>query len=610
MAASNQGDAMDVAGASQPAGVTMDEKPKENNDNTKDEERSPRLHTPSEANCNPPDSSPGQGPTSLSNGIFPTHIIGKNSPTHNSLALKALYGREGPPPPPSAPNRQDRNRAEPIGKPIEPNYTLHPIEQLPLSEKKRMKKKLDALIAEEVPRLDANPPHLPKAKRVARSAKSESSVWSQKMTAGYDSENEIDLEDNDHSMDESHPPPEKTSARKERRTTKRCNDVRNWQNGKNRNCTPYRINDDIEAATVRNLQEVVGKMQKLGYAVLMDFKEATDDPEGTLNPMTYNIFKPENAPTPAQAAFYKTPLASSRQPPVMETIFEGVMINQAHAQFLPQKPTVARPGTEIRSVMKYGLAGYKAYQKQCKGQADDIITGMFPAKGKRNKPNPAADPRNWVAEHNVVVGGVDHQHPHCDQGKAGSYQNDDIFPFVAVHGFGVNEFQMWLLPQKLKREYGFLYNFPKNAILFMRGDFIHAGACLQPARGHIHFFPHTAAGWDDDNPYWSKARFEAWIKDPPSYVIQDLRFAPFAYPKFSKRNAVGNQVITYPASLTADLITPVKRLKPVKKRKRTGKGKESSEDSGSDCDADLKADATAEIEKRKALVRRLHKQKY
>ena len=77
--------------------------------------------------------------------------------------------------------------------------------------------------------------------------------------------------------------------------------------------------------------------------------------------MTYNIFKPENAPTPAQAAFYKTPLASSRQPPVMEPIFEGVMINQAHVQFVPQKPTVARPGTEFRSIMKYGLAGYKAY---------------------------------------------------------------------------------------------------------------------------------------------------------------------------------------------------------------------------------------------------------
>jgi hypothetical protein len=105
-------------------------------------------------------------------------------------------------------------------------------------------------------------------------------------------------------------------------------------------------------------------MQKLGYAVLMDYKETTDDPVGTLNPKTYNIFKPENEPTPAQAVFYKTPLATSRQLPVMDTIFEGVMINQANMNFLPQKPTVARPGTEFRSIMKYGLAGHKAYQKQ------------------------------------------------------------------------------------------------------------------------------------------------------------------------------------------------------------------------------------------------------
>ena len=399
-------------------------------------------------------------------------------------------------------------------------------------------------------------------------------------------------------------------ARDDRRSTKRCNDVRNWQAGKVRNCTPQRIHDDIEKATVRNLSEVGAKMQKIGYAVLMDYTQATDDPVGTLNPNTYNIFKPENEPTHAQAVFHKTILPTSRQPPVMETIFEGVMINQGNNDFVPQKPSVPRPGTELRSIMKYGLAGYKAYQKQYKGQADDIIRGMFPAKGKRNKPNPAAEPRNWVVEQNIVVGGVDHQHPHCDQGKAGSYQNDVIFPFVAVHGFGVNEFQMWILPQKLKREYGFLYNFPQNAILFMRGDFIHAGACLQAARGHIHFFPDPAAGWDDDNPYWSKGRFEAWIKDPPSYITQDLRNTPFAFPTFSKRNQVGNQVITYPASLTADLITPIKRTKPLKKRKRQAKAGDSDADSASDDDADLNADDQAEVEKRQALIRKLNQQKY
>ncbi len=157
--------------------------------------------------------------------------------------------------------------------------------------------------------------------------------------------------------------------------------------------------------------------------------------------------------------------------------------------------------------------------------------------------------------------------------------------------------------------YGFLYNFPKNAILFMRGDFIHAGACLQSARGHIHFFPDTAAGWDDDNPYWSRSRFEDWMKDPPSYLTQDLRTTPFAYPTFSKRNAVGNQVVTYSASLTADLITSIKRTKPLKKRKRKAQAVESGDESVSEYDADVNADV-AKIEKRQALVRELSNRKW
>ncbi len=140
------------------------------------------------------------------------------------------------------------------------------------------------------------------------------------------------------------------------------------------------------------------------------------------------------------------------------------------------------------------LNNYKAYQKLCKGQADDIIRGMFQNRKKKNGTNPAADPTSWHTEHNVVVGGQDHQHPHSDQGKIGCFANESVFPFVATHGFGLHEFQMWLLPMKKKRDYGFLYQFPKTAILFMRGDFMHAGPCMQEARGHSLFFPLADAG--------------------------------------------------------------------------------------------------------------------
>ena len=67
-----------------------------------------------------------------------------------------------------------------------------------------------------------------------------------------------------------------------------------------------------------------------------------------------------------------------------------------------------------------------------------------------------------------------------------------------------NEFIMWLLPAHKKRDYGFPYKFPKNALLFFRGDFIHAGWFSQACRAHMEFFPKAAAGWTRTRyPYWA-----------------------------------------------------------------------------------------------------------
>jgi hypothetical protein len=131
---------------------------------------------------------------------------------------------------------------------------------------------------------------------------------------------------------------------------------------------------------------------------------------------------------------------------------------------------------------------------------------MFQKHARKNGSNSAADPSNWFTAQNIVVGGQDHQHPHCDQGMQGCFASETIFPFVAVHGFGINVFQMWILPMKNRRDCGFLYQLPKIAILFLRGDCPHAGACLQEARGHITLFPQAEAGWDEDNPYWAPNR--------------------------------------------------------------------------------------------------------
>jgi hypothetical protein len=255
----------------------------------------------------------------------------------------------------------------------------------------------------------------------------------------------------------------------------------------------------------------------------------------------------------------------------MDAIFEGVMVNQGSMDVVPVKPSVAREGTDLRSVMTYGTKQYKAYQKLCKGQGEDIVKGLFQNHTKKNGTNPTADPRNWTIAHNVVVGGQDHQHPHCDLGKVGSFAVEEVFPFVAVHGFGVNEFQMWLLPMKKKRDYGFLYQFPKTAVLFIRGDFSHAGACMQEARGHSVFFPQAEAGWDEEYPYWHPSCIEPWLKDPAIFLSPDYRSPPFGWPQLSKRTPSGDQIVTYPADLTHDLLPPEKRKKPVVKRKRSVK---------------------------------------
>ncbi len=96
---------------------------------------------------------------------------------------------------------------------------------------------------------------------------------------------------------------------------------------------------------------------------------------------------------------------------------------------------------------------------------NDIIRGMFHNQGNFRSRTKPEDPKNWRTAQNIVWGGINHQHPHCDQGKAGCFHNEAVFPFVCIHGFGVHEFVLWLLlPARKKREYGFPYRFSKKSI--------------------------------------------------------------------------------------------------------------------------------------------------
>jgi hypothetical protein len=111
---------------------------------------------------------------------------------------------------------------------------------------------------------------------------------------------------------------------------------------------------------------------------------------------------------------------------------------------------------------------------------------------------------------------------------------------------------MWLLPANKKRDYGFPYRFPKNAMLFMRGDFLHAGAYSQFCRAHMEFWPKLAAGWTSSrNPYWATPEsFANWQAKKVVFLLPDLRTFPFAFPEFTEEDDNGYQIVTYPPGNT------------------------------------------------------------
>ncbi len=55
---------------------------------------------------------------------------------------------------------------------------------------------------------------------------------------------------------------------------------------------------------------------------------------------------------------------------------------------------------------------------------------------------------NWKMGMTSIVDEVGYQHPHSDAGRPDSYKGMKIFPFVTIHGFGIDAFCMWLLCQR------------------------------------------------------------------------------------------------------------------------------------------------------------------
>ena len=90
------------------------------------------------------------------------------------------------------------------------------------------------------------------------------------------------------------------------------------------------------------------------------------------------------------------------------------------------------------------------------------VEGLFPTGSS------SAQFQNWKAKQTILKGGDKYQHPHCDNAIVNSYANLDVFPFVCLHGFGVDEFSLWLLPNPLQRHYGFEHKFGAEYVAHAR----------------------------------------------------------------------------------------------------------------------------------------------
>jgi len=347
--------------------------------------------------------------------------------------------------------------------------------------------------------------------------------------------------------------------------------LRNWEHGIKRNSKPKRIAEEIEESTAENLPQILANMRTIGFGIIRNYKkirhrtalpmhvESSDDEDGYATPPVTSVFQHGNEPDQAQADFPHTAgwkAHGSAKTPKKDILFEGVVINSKDYEFKTKMSRVETNDVSGRQP-RQAMAKTKAldyYNEKYIGQMRDIIKGMF-AKENSSPGFDPANPDNWHMAQNVVWGGTGHQHPHCDQGKAGSFNTEQIFPFVCIHGFGLHEFVMWLLPAHKRRDYGFPFRFPKNAMLFMRGDFIHAGAYSQLTRAHLEFWPKVAAGWTRSrNPYWAtQESFNMWQAKKVVFLLPDLRSHPFAFPLMSEEDDNGFQNVTYPVEYTEKL---------------------------------------------------------
>ena len=139
-------------------------------------------------------------------------------------------------------------------------------------------------------------------------------------------------------------------------------------------------------------------------------------------------------------------------------------------------PTSVKPVVKGRHRKKQGNEPTPNDSDIVEVSDSDPKTSMFDYEEHQGMFNGAASmAANCTIGTTTIIGGINYQHPHSDCGVVESYAELNIFPFVCLHGFGIDPYSLWLLPDALHNKYGFLHTFRPDQIIFLRGDFIHAG---------------------------------------------------------------------------------------------------------------------------------------
>ena len=301
---------------------------------------------------------------------------------------------------------------------------------------------------------------------------------------------------------------------------KRLTAVEKWANGNK--AMRERKDMYIKSVTVNTVQEVYAKLCTGGIAIMNNMK---------------TLFGPNHQPDREQRDYIRHAPESEKQ-----IVFEGVVLDDLSSSVIPH---YHKDHVDARRQLKdTNKKAYLDYKAKYAGQQVDIIEAMFDGA--------AGMSGNWKLNWNALVGGINYQHPHTDAGRVGSFQNLEVFPFVALHGFGLDPFSLWLLPDPFELKYGFLHTFEAHQIVFMRGDVVHAGVPSPVPRGHMEFFPLHGAGWTRRPAYWTRKGHQQ-----VTYPWQHPTY-PFGYPDVGSANENGAQIVTYPVDVTFYLQHPLK----------------------------------------------------